>query len=126
MDPSRRKIFILAAILLLVAVFIGFIYWFEISRISKNKNVELKKIDYRQDLERRAAEMRKILEESNRQVAASSTLKKDLEKRSIQVEKQLEAANKAVAASSTLQANLNKSAEEMRKLLEQTNRQLAQ
>lgn len=115
----KREIFIILILLLATIVAFAWLYSLKIKQAGLLAPVERTKT-----LEERAAEMIKRLEEVNRQIAASSTLKAELQKKGAAMVNDLEKTNKEINASSTLKADLNERGADMIKRLEEVNAQI--
>jgi len=84
--------------------------------------IELNKTDNQQEANdaKNIEAVRQLLEQTAKEIAASSTLQKEMEKNKIETKKLLDETAKIIAASSTLQAEMDKNAEATKKLLQNT------
>lgn len=118
---SRRVILIIAIVFAVAAIVFAVAFSL---KVRKGADWQAgRKLSPREELDRRGAEMIKRLEEVNREIAASSTLKEALQKRGAAMVKDLEKVNKEINASSTLKEELNERGAEMVQRLEEANKQ---
>ncbi len=117
MDARKRNILIISILLAAVIVVFYLIYQINLKKITNvqvREQQDLRKLEREKNIEA----MKALLDQTAREIAASSTLQKQQEQNKKAMGKLLNATAKQIAASSTLQAEQKANIDAMRKLLE--------
>jgi len=120
MDKKKATIIILALFLVTVFIFV-LIYQLKPKKIALPANQQ--KIDREAERQKNITVMKALLDQTAKEIAASSTLQKQVEKNKKEMSNLLNDTAKTIATSSTLQKEQAENVEAMKKLLEASSQQ---